>query len=287
MDSQKLTPTTPCNLCGSSEAEPTRLGKRHPIVRCRSCGLICVNPVPPAAELACLYDGGQASPLAYYVLSAVADWKTFDYLFEMLMGEPDFPPLGRVLDVGSGTGVFLEHAKKRGWRVFGVELSREHTQHCRRLGLPVVHGTFFDLSPPAEPWDFVFMGDVIEHLPDPKGVLRGIWEQLRPGGFLLISTPNIDSWAARLLQVKPEEHLFYFTRATLSRMLQETGFSPAWIRKFDRHHNLRALPFSSTFQARRGRLFAWMAALLRRLPMDMVLRLPLGENLLALARKKC
>ncbi|MBI4055130.1 MAG: class I SAM-dependent methyltransferase [Elusimicrobia bacterium] len=278
-----MNPSSPCNLCGSSETAPWNCP--FSIVRCRSCGLIRADPLPAPEELGRLYNQGRASPLSYYALSREADRKTFHRIFQILSRVPGFPASGRLLDVGSGAGTFLECASEKGWEALGLELAQESVRYCRQRGLSVAQGTFDDLPHQVGPWDFVFMGDVIEHLRDPRRVLQGIRERLQPGGFLLISTPNIDSWAARQFQIKPQEHLYYFSASTLTRILCGTGYETVFVHRFDRHRNLAALPFSSTFQRSHGKIFSWMAAALRLLPLNLVLRFPFGENLLALARK--
>ena len=83
---------------------------------------------------------------------------------------------------------------------------------CREeLGLDVRAGVLEPDTYPPDTFDVVSMGDVIEHVPDPLATLRTVARILKPGGHVLISTPNVDSAAARFLQVKPEEHIYYFS----------------------------------------------------------------------------
>ena len=128
------------------------------------------------------------------------------------------------------------------------------------------------------------MADVIEHLPDPRRALVQVRELLEPGGLVAISTPDVSGWAARLLQVKPVEHLYYFEPTTLRALLGRAGLELLEVLPYDRYKNLTAMTHSTTcgtlFQ-RLGPLFA----LSRRLLGDLPVRLPLRENLLAIARR--
>ncbi len=128
------------------------------------------------------------------------------------------------------------------------------------------------------------MGDVIEHVQNPLHTLELVQDILKPGGFVIISTPNVGRWAARLLQIKPEEHLYYFTPQTMSSLLNRAGLEVTEIHSLDRYHNLTAMTHSTTF----GGLFQLLGPLfqlMHRLLGNVVVRLPLRENLLAVARK--
>jgi SAM-dependent methyltransferase len=129
------------------------------------------------------------------------------------------------------------------------------------------------------------MGDVVEHLRDPLSVLRTVAAILKPGGIVIISTPNVASFAGRVLQIKPEEHLYYFSPGTMTMLLEKTGLEAVRIESLDRYHNLTAMVHSTTF----GGLFQALAPLSRavhRLIGDVVVKLPLRENLLAVGRKR-
>ena len=137
---------------------------------------------------------------------------------------------------------------------------------------------------PAASFDGILMGDVIEHLPDPQDALRRVASLLRPGGVVLVSTPDIGRWAARALQVKPLEHLYYYSRETMGRALGQAGLEVVEIVPFDRHKNLTGMTHSTTC----GTLFQRLAPLFRlarRAFGDLVVRFPLRENLLAVARR--
>jgi SAM-dependent methyltransferase len=73
------------------------------------------------------------------------------------------------------------------------------------------------------------MWDVIEHLPDPRSALCEMFDTLRPGGVIAVSTMDVDSLAARLSGGRwpwfMTMHRVYFSRATMRRMLEDVGFT--------------------------------------------------------------
>jgi SAM-dependent methyltransferase len=138
---------------------------------------------------------------------------------------------GRLLEIGCGAGFFLKAAERAGWDAWGLELSEAGAAFAtERLGLRVrreqaERAGFGDAS-----FDIVVMFDVIEHLLEPIAILRTVHRMLRPGGAVLISTPNLNALSRTALGhgwavLSPAEHLYYFTEATLTRGLESAGFS--------------------------------------------------------------
>ncbi|MFA5148027.1 MAG: methyltransferase domain-containing protein [Candidatus Omnitrophota bacterium] len=251
---------TVCNLCGSNSYFPV-YGPKRPgadagrrqggykitehgddsavsLVRCRRCGLIYVNPRPSADKVMDLYAGMQDDLYTREEkgrrLAAVATLKT---LKGMRKG-------GRLLDIGCAAGFFLCEARKYGWDVFGVEPSKWASDYAReKLGLDkVFRGVFRDAGYPDNYFDAIVMNDTIEHLADPKGILNEIRRALKPDGILCVSTPDIDSLASRLLKARwwgvKESHLNYFTRKTLTKMLNDSGFVPVSVRGYSRYFTI-------------------------------------------------
>ena len=272
-----------CNLCGARSTRPFARRQGFAIVSCTTCGLVYVTPRPSVERLLAHYNSNESSRVQYYLDVEPADRRTFAALLDHV--ERARPGLGELLDVGTNVGTCLALARERGWRGRGVEINAEAARLCREeRGLDVV-------TRPLEPglfaprsFDAVVLSDVIEHLPDPAGVVRVVHELLRPGGLCAISTPDVSGWAARALQLKPEEHLYYFAPDTLRALLERAGFETLECRPFDRWHNLTGMTHSTTCGGLLPRL-APLFRVSRRLLGDVVVRLPLRENLLALARR--
>jgi 2-polyprenyl-3-methyl-5-hydroxy-6-metoxy-1,4-benzoquinol methylase len=144
------------------------------------------------------------------------------------------PERGRLLDFGCAAGYFLQIAQHDGWSIAGVELSRTMAEQATRmLGVPVA-ATLDEL--PAGQFDAITLWEVIEHMPDPLDVLRQLRARLRPGGVLMLSTPNTGHWqAVRAPELwrsyRPPSHLIYFTATTLTETLQKAGFQRVVVRK--------------------------------------------------------
>jgi 2-polyprenyl-3-methyl-5-hydroxy-6-metoxy-1,4-benzoquinol methylase len=135
---------------------------------------------------------------------------------------------GRLLDVGCHIGVFLELAAARGWAAQGVEPSGWACAVARDRRLDVRCSTLRDAGLPTAAFDVVTMWDVIEHFPDPAAELREVHRLLRPGGLVGITTMNVDSLVARLLGARwpwlMQMHLYYFSVRTMQALLERCGF---------------------------------------------------------------
>ena len=272
-----------CNLCGSQRRRPFARRQGFDVVACAECGLVYVSPRPGPAALRAHYNDDGSSRVRYYLEAEPADRRSFAELLEAL--ERLRPRRGRLLDVGPNVGTCLALARERGWEVAGVEINADAARHCRETrALDVRDGTLDEGPFPPASFAAVLMADVIEHLPDPRRALVQVRELLEPGGLVAISTPDVSGWAARLLQVKPVEHLYYFEPTTLRALLGRAGLELLEVLPYDRYKNLTAMTHSTTcgtlFQ-RLGPLFA----LSRRMLGDLPVRLPLRENLLAIARR--
>ncbi len=141
---------------------------------------------------------------------------------------------GRVLDIGCWTGSFLTAARERGWDGQGLEPSRWAVEHARGRGLDVIQGTFPDPRLEAGSFRMIAVRDVIEHLPDPAAAVAAAATLLERSGVLFLVLPDAGSAVARVLgrrwwSVMPM-HLHYFTRGSLTSMLERGGFEVSSMR---------------------------------------------------------
>jgi 2-polyprenyl-3-methyl-5-hydroxy-6-metoxy-1,4-benzoquinol methylase len=135
-----------------------------------------------------------------------------------------------LLDIGCGTGGFAHQLSLKGaWRAACVDIHPGALDVARRQGVPAWCGDAATVCLPSASFDVVTMWEVIEHIPAPRQALCEAHRILKPGGRLLLSTPNALSWQARLWGEhwagwEVPRHLQLFSLPTLRRMLQETGF---------------------------------------------------------------
>lgn len=139
--------------------------------------------------------------------------------------------VGSLLDVGCGNGLFLDQMRHLGWKVTGVEPDIEAASVAReKFGLEVFHGSLIDAKFPNGHFDSVTMNHVIEHVPDPIGLLTECCRVLRPGGKLVIATPNIRSLGVQVFGeywrgLEIPRHLFLFSPRALRACAEAAGLA--------------------------------------------------------------
>ncbi len=139
------------------------------------------------------------------------------------------PNPGKILEIGSSTGLMLSLFAKAGWDVTGVEISSSASDFAIKKGIKTFKQPFEKIDFREEKFDVVIMNHTLEHLENPIEVISNINKILNIGGLLLIDVPNFDSFWAKLLKMNwpmllPEEHLWHFTKKALSLALEEHGF---------------------------------------------------------------
>ena len=243
-------PGNECNLCGSKDHQlvyqklskneafqedyfisEAKIQKPDKIFKCQNCGLVFA----------------QLSQEGQKYIDQYSNMVDEEYLKEeagrreasvrILKRIEAYKPKGKLLDIGCANGLFLDEARRRGWDVAGVEVSKWAASYAReRLGLKVSIGSLHSACFPAESFDVVVMTDVIEHLIDPKGAFLEIARILKKDGIACISTPDIASTMSRLLGAKwwgiNKYHLFYFSKETFQKMALACGFE---IAKYNPH----------------------------------------------------
>ncbi len=227
-----------CNHCGAAEAKPLFSLKGYDLVECGGCGLAYIANQPTAAQLTEIY----SASADYHAGLQQPGSKLWQRMDGIAANHMDFlsrvANAGAVLDVGCSTGQFLAKARDRGFSVAGVEFSADSASFARdHFGLAVEQGSIHDSHHDAGSFDIVTMFDVIEHVPDPASDIAAAYRLLKPGGWFVLSTPNIDGLFPRLSykladrlnywpHPEPPHHLYQFSIRTLSAMLDKAGFEP-------------------------------------------------------------
>ncbi len=222
---------TDCYLCGGNSEEELFRKSGLRFVRCRECALVYMNPRPSRDALERLYKYESMANDAWVdvlLTDAEDEFQTRD--FDALLDEIQrLQPKGSLLDVGCSIGRLLDRARARGFDVTGLELGGRAVEYARNhYGLTVRQELLERAGLEDESLDVVTLIEVLEHLPDPREILREIHRILRPGGVLLVGVPNAASLGIAVLHGQARtfnrNHLIFFNEETLGRMLAEEGF---------------------------------------------------------------
>jgi len=240
-----------CLGCGGRRLEPLPLRYEFrglfPAVECRDCDLRFLKVQPASEALGELYRP------PYFERDFRCGRSATDYFREEAFRDEnralldDFAHLrtpGRLLEIGCAGGWLLKHAQERGWEARGVELSAEAVEHARKLGLDVHQGDLAGARFPDSFFDLVYMGDVLEHVPDCRAVLAEVVRVLKPAGFAYLRGPVTTNSLARRLALRgyklagrpivlrePPYHLWEFTPRSLARLFRAAGLVPVRLRQ--------------------------------------------------------
>lgn len=296
-----------CPLCASSRF----VAHRFSLLRCVGCGLI-IDRRAFAPHLDRVLNeeafGDQYEPQRSLWVRWFDAVKNRRYLANLRRAGVT---KGRLLEIGVGSGNFLDAARKAGFEPMGCDLSQSlATRVTQRTGIPVHCGDLAAL--PRHAFDVVCMHHVLEHVSDPAGFLRLARERLAPGGILHVTVPNVSCWEARFPGWNCYEyyHLIYFSTATLRRALESARFMvvrigshesfSAWFLTLVRTAaGIRSTEAPATVAARSGRAPHWRSFFEHPYRLSMVgiglLTWPLrwlqgrlghGDELLAVARSE-
>lgn len=247
MDGKKLEYVR-CNLCGADDSRLLFIKGGFRIVRCKKCGLVYINPRLKASVLNELYNKDVISPYKYFLENIKEDKKTFEERIKLIGGHKK---PGKLLDVGCSVGTFLDTARKNKWDAYGIDVNKASSKYCReKLKLRVKTGVLENGDFKKESFDAIVMSDLIEHLPDPLSTLKLANSLLKKKGLLFITTPDIGSWLARLTGgrwqgIKPNEHLYYFSKRTIAKALRKSGFRVVRYSVLSRVRNLKTIVHKS------------------------------------------
>jgi SAM-dependent methyltransferase len=269
---------TTCPLCGAArEAEvlrtPSPCGQaEYRVVRCGGCGGGYLNPRPDQASLGHLYPeaytwyhpperrpslwargkerlrrlvagryfGTPPAPrgLAQHALAWLASW--WLYPRSQSMTALPYQGLGRLLDYGCGSGWYARQMRDLGWEVTGMDFSAYAAEQVQRhFGIPMLTGTLPHPQVLPGSFDVITMGAVLEHVHEPHRLIAAAAEALAPGGYLVVSVPNLESWALRYFRthwwgLQLPHHLLHFTPDTLRGLLTAHGLEVRQLRQVAR-----------------------------------------------------
>lgn len=276
-----------CDLCGSEKScilhDKTDLLKLPPpfkIVRCVNCGLVYQNPRMTENEYESYYDSNYYNSWDHL---KIVKQKGKEYENKYNLIERYLRRKGKLLDIGCGTGDFLKIGKDRGWEVCGIELSKWAADYGRRnFNLDIRN---INLEEVVWLWrlefDVVTLNHVLEHLTSPSGAIEMISEILREEGLILVEVPN--EFEQLMFVVAGElgrkwmynrhngpiiHHTFFFTKESLIKMLEKSGFQILSTRTLNEDMLIRSNIFGGRLVKK---IFYKLGALIERGPIIEVL----------------
>jgi len=190
----------PCYLCGSARTDLVVANPQYSYVHCTDCGYRRKDQLPTAAEEERLYEDDYYTDrgLVVGLQSQSALMRGLIESRVRMLTELNGGP-GLLLDVGAGTGLFMEASLIAGWTAKGLDTSAAAVEIARRITRAnVIRGGIEDVPEDAK-FDAITLWDVLEHLADPRANLVRIRQLLRTGGLVAISLPNVDGLKARAL----------------------------------------------------------------------------------------
>lgn len=233
-----------CNGCGSEFHQPWATVNGCPLVRCLECGLIYQYPPPELTFLKNLYStqaSGYHADLIQENQAVLAQLAPDQqHCLELVQQKIT---TGKLLDIGCSTGLFIERCAKAGFEVTGFETNETAVAYARQRGLNVQTGSLSVFT--DSQFDVITLMDVLEHVPNPLYTLAECWRLLRPGGYLFVHCPNVDSFLAVLTQAlfypvtkqwaysEAPYHIFEFSPHTLNLMFHQVGFRLLDVVSFD------------------------------------------------------
>lgn len=228
MPIEKLQPAgDACPVCDGNKFETWRLG----LLQCNSCRLV-ISPAIWQTEsnekLEEEWFGEDYQPETSFWVKLFESTNNRQTLARLVRARP---PGRRLLEIGIGSGSFLNAAREQGFDVMGCDLSDSICRRARKkFGVAVHNGPLTTLAKESR-FDVIVMNHLLEHVQQPVNFLGDVRRLLKPGGVVHIAVPNIDCWEASLAGWTSFEpyHLTYFSPATLKQTVSRGGLSIAAI----------------------------------------------------------
>ncbi len=231
-----------CDICLENCSDVIWHVNGYDVMRCRQCGLIFSNVTESDIVHAYEIDYYKKIYPDYESDSNIHARNNIKLLHHI---ERYFSP-GTLIEIGSAFGFFLDAAAKNKWKVFGFEKSEYASMIARtKYHQDVRTADFLDADIQCKV-DLICMFDTIEHLLKPSLYIEKISKTLTKGGGLIITTGDISSMLARICgknwrMVLPPLHVYYYSRKTITRLLERFGFEILSITTESKDQNLNSI----------------------------------------------
>lgn len=227
-----------CVLCADIESEPELkdLTDREYGVegsfsfkRCPKCGLMILSPQPTLDDLKSYY-----TPDYHGYCTSERGIISFLYRLVYFLRFREYTSLigesGRILDIGCADIPYFDLLKEKhpGLELTGIEFKDEIAEKGRKKGRNIITGTIMDLNA-TELYDLIVMNNLIEHVIDPIKEMEKAYSLLKPGGYILLETPNTDCWDYAVANrcwgsLHVPRHTYLFSSSSIKLLAKKTGF---------------------------------------------------------------
>ena len=203
--------------------------EKFQIYSCDKCGLRFTNPRPNDDQLAGYYDSSEYISHSNESASLVDGLYKIARTFTLRRKRKLIEKLSlnkRLLDVGCGTGHFIDYCQQHGWQVNGVEpndIARTQAEDKTKIIIQHNLSEIVDAS-----YEVITLWHVLEHLPDLEQTMNQLKSLLAPGGVLIIAVPNFDAYEATVFDeywaaYDVPRHLYHFNRKALAQLSKKHG----------------------------------------------------------------
>ena len=229
-----------CPVCNSNSLVPFLTCKDYlvsqkdfVIQRCQKCSFQFTNPRPDSEEIGSYYKSEQYvshnDQSSGLINTAYRVARNFTLNSKVNLVNKINGNAGHILDVGCGTGTFLENCKEQGWQIVGVEPDAEAAR-AAITKLQIDIPTDISRLERTDLFDIITLWHVLEHIPDLDKTIHQLYERLADDGTLLIAVPNSDSYDAQYFKqywaaYDVPRHLHHFTPKTIELLFKEHSFS--------------------------------------------------------------
>lgn len=224
-------------MCKNNKFEKISLrvrdSKKHKIIQCKQCQHIQLNPIPTLKEDEEFYDKNlQMKNIQYSQninelkkITKNDTQRRIQFLTKIISKE------GKILEIGSGHGFFLESIRERGYDITGIEISKEKNELAKKVtNAKILDVNINEKIPSIGKFDFIVMFHVLEHIIDPTKFLSKIKKLLKTNGKIIIEVPNVNDFQ---LSTNSEYKKFYWQRAHIHY------FNPLSLKKVIKNNSLK------------------------------------------------
>lgn len=199
--------------------------RKFEVLSCTKCGLSRTNPPPYEDDVTAeiyqdfSFNDSYENPIL---------WESF---FQQMFKYANlYKPSGKILDIGCGSGFFIQLAKKKGYDTYGVELNKEAVEYARKtFSLNIQNIDLVAANFPDNYFDIITCSQLLEHIAKPNDLLKEIHRILKDDGILMIEVPNFAGFVVKIWKDKwsgfqPQWHIWQFKPKTLSTLLEKNKF---------------------------------------------------------------